>query len=123
MKCSSEGLGCSAHSDNLLEYIPQIESVLECRQLCQDRETECQFLTYYSDQSSPFHNDCFLFSSCEETYDCENCVSETRDCFTNEDDGTCGVGYTGLIEDNVIRVLTDMDNGYRRGLLFPMRLH
>ena len=106
-QCSSPGLACYAHDDDLLEYIPRIESIIECRQRCQDNPA-CKFLTFFDDQSYPFHNDCFLFSSCQETYVCENCVSETRECY-EPNDGTCSISYTGLIENNVVGYLTDIE--------------
>ena len=58
-------MACVAHSENLLNYIGEISSVDECRQLCID-EKDCQYLTYYGASSFPIHKACYLLKNCDD---------------------------------------------------------
>ena len=63
--CSENNVACIAHSHNLVEYVGDIADVDECRQLCND-EQKCQYLTYYDSTSSPYSEDCYLLSDCDD---------------------------------------------------------
>ena len=59
VSCSGDNIACVNHVNTTLDSVTGVETVEECRQLCQDND-ECQFLTYYDQNSLPYHNNCFL---------------------------------------------------------------
>jgi len=87
--CASEGEACVIHNDSLLDEFRGVATVEECRQLCHDTEG-CEYLTYFNASGDPYQEVCYTFSSCEETYSCTNCVSETESCYA-----VCGLQYNG----------------------------
>ena len=102
--CTSNQTACDNHEDNVLDKIGNVQTLEECRQLCYDNQ-DCDFLTYYGDQSFPLRHLCILLSSCDQTHDCSDCVSETRDCFF-----TCADHVVGLMEDNIIDLHFDVES-------------
>ena len=44
-----------------------------------------------------------MLRSCEETHDCEGCVTETRDCYS-----TCGTNVVGVIDQNLLQIHYDV---------------
>ena len=102
--CSSNNTACDNHNDNLIETVNGVDTVEECRQLCYD-DQECEYLTHYSEHSFPLQNLCLLFRSCEETHECSDCVSETRDCFF-----TCSDHVVGGINENLLGFLSDVES-------------
>ena len=102
--CSSNETACDRHADNIIDDLASIETLEECRQLCYDSE-ECDFLTYYGDQSFPVRHLCTLLKTCEVTHACTDCVSETKECFYG-----CPEQVVGLIEDNIIDFYQDVQH-------------
>jgi len=102
--CASEGEACVIHNDSLLDEFKGVATVEECRQLCQDTEG-CEYLTYFNASGDLFREVCYTFSSCEETYSCQNCASETEWCYA-----VCGKSFYGVIDNNLIDVVGDVDS-------------
>jgi len=102
--CASEGEACVIHEDSLLDTFGGVTTVEECRQLCQDTEG-CEYLTYFNASGDLFREVCYTFSSCEETYSCQNCASETQWCYA-----VCGKRFYGVIGNNLIDVAGDVDS-------------
>ena len=67
---------CEVHNNNLIQSLPDIETVAECKQLCADNN-ECNFVSHFGPKSSPFHNFCMLLSKCPSLHDCEDCWSQS----------------------------------------------
>jgi len=104
VECQSNNTACDNHGDNLIESLPGIETLWECRELCSDNPNYgCEFLTYFGDSAFPFKNFCQLFRSCETTVDCTGCVTEVRGCF-----GSCSNNVIGAIEDNFVDYITNL---------------
>merc|ERR1719378_623099 len=102
--CQSNNAACDNHGDNLIESLPGIETLWECRELCSDNPNYgCEFLTYFGDSAFPFKNFCQLFRSCETTVDCTGCVTEVRGC-----SGGCSNNVIGAIEDNFVDYITNL---------------
>ena len=95
VSCTSDNVACEGHNDNFLDTIGGLATIEECRQLCYDNE-DCQFITYYGQESFPFQELCYLLKSCEETHACDDCVSETRACHQ-----LCGSNVVGVIDENL----------------------
>ena len=100
--CFSNNTACDNTADNVLDTVGGVGTVGECRQLCHDQE-ECGYITYYGQDSFPYRELCFLFRSCDETHPCDDCVSETRDCYD-----TCGHNMVGVIGDNLLGVISEV---------------
>ena len=91
--CSDEGIQCEVISDNVIDAVLNIDTLMECRQLCLD-DANCQFISYFDDNAAPLPHFCQLFNSCESVAPCSDCVSENMQCFD-----TCGSSVVGdLIE-------------------------
>ena len=100
--CVIESTACQAHRDNNLGLYPDIQTIEECRQLCNDNR-DCQFLTYYGEDSFPLLQVCELFNDCSEKKSCQNCVTESRGCYT------CSDQYTGVLSgDNLLGIYPDI---------------
>ena len=65
----------------------------------------CEYLTYFNASGDLFREVCYTFSSCEETYSCQNCASETQWCYA-----VCGKRFYGVIGNNLIDVVGDVDS-------------
>ena len=119
--CVIESTACQAHMDNNLGLYPDIQTIEECRQLCNDNR-DCQFLTYYGEDSFPLLQVCELFNDCSEKKSCQNCVTESRGCYT------CSDQYTGVLSgDNLpghlYRASVSSNVSRNRGLLLLHILH
>merc|ERR1719450_1144862 len=101
--CASDNVACTVHEDNLLDIVGDVASIEECRQLCYYME-DCDYLTYYDINGSPFIEVCQLFSSCEQTHNSTNCVSETRTCYNK-----CGKKVLGVLGDNILGAIGDVN--------------
>ena len=100
--CIIKSTACQAHRDNNLGLYPDIPTIEECRQLCHDNR-DCQFLTYYGEDSFPLLQVCELFKDCAEKKSCQNCVTESRGCYT------CSDPYTGVLSgDNLLGIYPDI---------------
>ena len=53
---------CEIHQ-NLISALAGVETVAECKQLCTDSK-DCNIISHFGPNSSPFHNYCMLFSNC-----------------------------------------------------------
>ena len=107
--CSNEDVACNNHASSTLGSYSGIATLDECRQLCHVDE-ECKFLTYYYEDGVPFYNFCYLLRSCDDTHDCINCVTETRDCSDTTDPVTCGKNVVGGIGDNFLGSFYDVES-------------
>ena len=77
--CQRNNSACDNHDDNLIESFPGVETILECRELCLDKQNSgCEFITYFGDTGSPLKNVCELFRSCETTVNCSGSEMKTR---------------------------------------------
>ena len=45
--CSTEGIECEYHENNLIDSVTQVYSDEECRQICED-ELDCDYITYFN---------------------------------------------------------------------------
>ena len=97
--CASNNTLCEVSQDNLINAYGGVPSLAECRQMCYDTE-ECSFITYYGQESFPLNQFCTLLKDCEVTRPCEDCVSETRNCYW-----TCGYHFTGVMNNNTIGII------------------
>ena len=104
LECATDNIFCEAHSDNLLDSVGGVINIEECRQLCQDTKT-CEYLTYYSRDSFPLQEMCFLFTSCNTTNTCSHCSSESRDCYY-----VCGGSRVGAIDNNHLETVADVES-------------
>ena len=86
--CSSEGVVCDFSEDNLLDQVPGVATLDQCRELCLDLTT-CHYISYFDENATPVPGFCQLFSTCETVNNCTNCYTENIDC------RTCG---TNVIE-------------------------
>merc|ERR1712110_346076 len=91
-----EGVECQYDDTNLIDSVSQVHSEEECRQLCEDQQ-DCEFITFFNASSTPFSNFCRLFNTCENTEECENCVTQNLDCYR-----TCGYNFVGHMDENII---------------------
>ena len=96
--CSSEGVVCDFSEDNLLDQVPGVATLDQCRELCLDVDT-CQYISYFDQHATPVSNFCKLFSTCETINNCTNCYTEDIDC------RTCGTNAIGGLVDNVQDVI------------------
>ena len=89
--CQSNNTACDVHGNSLIESFPEVETILECRELCTDSPNSgCEFITYFGSTGFPLKNFCQLFRSCETTVNCNGCISEDRGCF-----GGCSSNVVG----------------------------
>ena len=77
--CSTEGVECENIGDNLIDSVIHVPTLEECRQLCLD-VVNCSFISYFDESASPVSNFCEMFTTCDDTVKCENCISGPVDC-------------------------------------------
>jgi len=97
--CSQEGRECEYDGENLLDNLMQVNSERECQLLCLENQ-QCQYTTYFNDSASPISNFCRIFKTCENTVQCENCVTQNRGCFD-----VCSSNIVGPLDENVVDVM------------------
>ena len=102
--CLVEGQACEAGQDNLLNVIPGIESMDECKALCVD-SYDCQFVTHFGAESFPLQNYCNLYRNCTTLIECQDCRTEVELCFEK-----CGESLEGSLNENVLEVIHDVNN-------------
>ena len=101
--CYQDGRKCGFEGDNLISY-NKTGTVSECRALCQNESLICTTFTYFGPDSSLFANTCFLFESCENTFPCNDCITERvepGDCLCSIP-YECNAGYdsmAGILEN------------------------
>jgi len=100
--CQSNNIACDAHDDNFIDSF-RVETIEECRQLCQDSDMGCEFLTYYGENGFPLNHICELFQSCEKTIECNGCLSETKGCFEK-----CSNTVVGKIDENFMDYIPNL---------------
>ena len=98
VSCSSEGVVCAFSEDNLLDQVPGVATLDQCRELCLDMDT-CQYISYFDENATPIAGFCQLFNTCENVNNCTNCYTENIDC------RTCGTNVIGGLGDNVLDVI------------------
>ena len=101
--CFSPGVECEYSEDNYIDTVTQVHSEEECRAICEDQD-QCQFITYFNASASPYSNICRSFKSCESVVQCENCVSQSLDCFR-----TCGTNNVGQMDENIIDIVLGVE--------------
>ena len=57
--CSSEGVVCDFSEDNLLDQVPGVATLDQCRELCLDMDT-CQYISYFDENATPIAGFCQL---------------------------------------------------------------
>ena len=87
-ECVSETKGCynfcskniiGAIDDNMLDFIPNIGTERDCKELCGDR-SGCEYYTFYL-EDDPYYGSCLLLSSLEPPIqDCPSCVTGPLQC-------------------------------------------
>ena len=97
--CSSEGVQCDRIGDNLIDAVTHVMTLEECRQMCLD-DGNCEFISYFGDSAAPVSHLCLLFTTCETTNNCSNCVSENMVCYRS-----CSLGADCRNQFNVVRFL------------------
>ena len=93
---------CQPHQDNVIESVAGVETVSECKQLCND-VSYCNMISHFGPDGFPFSNYCMLLRSCPNLHDCRDCWSEDKSCFSS-----CDVHFDSQVEDNVLDVLLDV---------------
>ena len=78
--CYVDNEACDTNEDNLITSITGVTSLEDCRAHCYG-ESLCKFFTYYGPDSFPLSNICMILSSCEDTFQCDDCHSEDSFCF------------------------------------------
>ena len=76
---------CEVDSNNLIGSFTDVSSSDECQDWCRRRNDymgDCRYLTYFGNKGYPVENTCYIFPSCGQKAECENCVTETFDCFS-----------------------------------------
>ena len=94
--CFKDNEKCEITGSNLLHTYTNVELAEECQLLCED-ELLCVAFTHFGEESTPFQNDCLLFSSCVNRRTCEDCITGT-----SQDDPTCvcSIQYSGVANGN-----------------------
>ena len=54
---------CSAGTEGSYNFHPDVPSLILCQKICQE-DPNCHHYTFNFSSSSPYHNHCFLSSSC-----------------------------------------------------------
>ena len=88
--------------ENLISAVAGINTVAECRQLCRDIE-DCNVISHFGPNSSPFHSYCLMFSNCTVLHDCPDCWSKDKVCFDS-----CDNQVNGEVFDNALEIITDV---------------
>ena len=96
--CSVEDQACELDT-NVLTLVPGV-SLPECRMLCND-QLSCKYISFFGSGSFPLSDTCVLFSECGQLYDCEDCRTEDRGCWT----GDCSSSVEGRVSDNLVAFL------------------
>ena len=115
--CSSEGVECQYSDNNLIDSVSQVHSEEECRLICEDQQ-RCNFITFFNASSIPFSNFCRLFNTCENTEECENCVTQNLDCYR-----TCGYNFVGHMDENIIDTINNTKSELDCKMLCSQTLH
>merc|ERR1712155_333520 len=72
--------------------------------MCLDQES-CGFISYFDATAAPIAHFCQLFSSCDTTTSCSDCVSENMACYRS-----CSENIVGVLDDNVLDVVPNIDS-------------
>ena len=96
--CSSDGVVCEFSESNLLDQVPEVHTLDQCRELCLDVDS-CQYISYFDQYASPVSDFCQLFKTCDSVNNCSNCYTENIDC------QTCGTNVRGGLNENVQDVI------------------
>ena len=104
MTCSSEGVVCDNSGDNLIDAVFGVLTLEECRHLCLD-DVNCNFISYFGDLASPISHFCQMFTTCDDTTNSTNVVSENMKCYRS-----CGSNVVGDLDENIQDILTDIES-------------
>ena len=102
VQCFSNNTACDGHDDSIIVSHGGVMDLSACRLLCYDKE-QCSYFTYFGANSFPFSEVCSLFTSCDTVHSCEDCVSETRECYQS-----CSEPNYGKIDENLIEMIADV---------------
>ena len=103
--CSSEGVECQYDENNLIASVSNVHSEEKCRQICDDHQ-ECDFITFFNGSANPFSNVCLMFNTCDSTIECNNCITQTMECYR-----TCGLNVVGHMDKNIIDMIPNITSG------------
>ena len=101
--CSSEGVECTNSGDNLVDAVFGVLSLEECRNLCLD-DANCHFISYHGDLATPISHLCQMFTTCDDTFNITDVVSENMKCFG------CGSNLVGDLDENIQDILADIES-------------
>ena len=91
---------CEIGPNNLINTYLGIESIEECKLLCED-EFNCVAFTHFGSAAHPFPDGCLLFSSCTERRPCQDCATGS-----SQTDCRCSISYAGdVTPDNFVNLL------------------
>ena len=99
--CSVDDQTCEMHG-NVVMIVPNIDTMVECRLICQD-EAACRYFTHFGTDSYPFFETCILYSSCSDMQDCVDCTTEDGVCMP------CSSAVENQLSDNLVHYLPDME--------------
>ena len=94
VSCASEGVVCQFSADTIIDSVPHVPSLDQCRQLCVDMDS-CPYISYSYDNAVLVPNLSQLFTSCEFVNNCSDCYTENIDC------RTCGENIIRGLNENV----------------------
>ena len=86
--------GTRVTADTIIDSVPHVPSLDQCRQLCLDMDS-CPYISYSYDNAVPVPSFCQLFTSCESVNNCSDCYTENIDC------RTCGENIIRGLNENV----------------------
>ena len=90
--------------DNVLDILPDIASLEQCRVICQDAPS-CAFLTHFGSDSYPFKETCMLFSECSELHAYPDCITEEAACWA-----LCSSPVESQMSGNLVQFLPDVED-------------
>ena len=102
--CSSEGVECDNSGDNLIDVVFGVLTLEECRQLCLD-DVHCNFISYFGDLATPISHLCQMFTTCDDTTNSTNVISENMKCYRS-----CGSNVVGDLNENIQDILTVIES-------------
>ena len=104
MTCSSEGVECDNSGDNLIDAMFGVLSLEECRDLCLE-DARCNFISYRGDLTAPISHLCQMFTTCDDTINSTDVISENMKCYRS-----CGSNVVGDLDENIQDILTDIES-------------
>ena len=101
--CKNYNTACDTTDADLIDIFYDVKTLEGCGDLCLS-DPACNFYTYYTADSYPIENVCLLFEQCNSVHECDNCVSEERNC------RNCFFARVGEIKDNIVDAVSGIDS-------------